>query len=256
MKKLGTYIGICDFMSQQEVFAMLDAFKNYKHYGIKLMIGTMTSFKVLNKQETKWTDIFPKVEALKYIFSAKSDYAINCIHYADYGKNPGLAETLRQVVVYCGPGLDAIQLDMIWPDPKELEKFQGFHQIPIVLQVSQKSMEQCDNNPVVVAEKIRREYGGLISHVLFDCSMGKGIPIDVSNIVQYIEAMKSYTSGIDIAVAGGLGPGTVYDVEQLIKQYGVSIDAQSKLRTSGNNEDPIDWDLAKQYVNDAMACYL
>lgn len=235
---------------------MLEAFKNYKHYGIKLMIGTMTSFKVLNKQETKWAAIFPKVEALKYIFSAKSDYAINCIHYADYDNNPGLAETLEKVVEYCGAGLDAIQLDMVWPDPYQLRMFVRKHQLPIVLQVSQKSMQECDNNPIVVAERIGREYGGLISHVLLDCSMGKGIPIDVSNILQYVEAIKSYTSEIGIAVAGGLGPDSVHEVKYLIEQYKVSIDAQSKLRPSGKTFDPIDWNLAKQYVGNAIEYYL
>ena len=256
MKKLGTYIGVCDFMTQAEVFAILDFFAKYKSSVIQLMIGTMTSFKVLNKLETKWAAVFPQAESLRHIFSSLNPQAINCIHYADYENNPGLADMLARVVEYCGDGLNAIQLDMIWPDKYELRKFLIKHPLPLVLQVSKKSMEQYSNNPLLVAEKIQQDYSGMISHVLLDCSMGKGKLIDVDAMVPYIKAIKEYTPDIQIAVAGGLGPGTVKDVAPLIKEYGVSIDAQSKLRHSGDAMHPIDWPLAEQYIEEGMECYL
>lgn len=242
-------------MSQAQAFQMLDFFKTLKNKDVQLMIGTMTSFKVLNQQPTKWATIFPSVEALKYIFSSANPQAINCIHYADYDNNPGLFNTLENVVEYCGGGLHAVQLDMVWPDPHELRRFVKEYNLPIVLQISKRSMAECGDNPAVVAEKVSNEYGDIISHVLLDCSMGKGVPIDISVIHPYIEAIKSYTADVQIAVAGGLGPGTISEVKSLIEQYRVSIDAQSKLRLSGKAEDPIDWDLAEKYVEEAISYY-
>ncbi len=256
MKKLGTYVGICDFMTQTEVFAMLDFFAKYKSSDVQLMIGTMTSFKVLNKKETKWADVFPQIESLKHIFSSLNPKAINCIHYADYENNPGLAKTLDKVVRYCGYNLDSIQLDMVWPNHHQLRMFVKKHKLPVVLQVSKKSMEFCSNSPANVAEKIKEDYSNIISHVLLDCSMGKGIPIDVSAMIPYIEAIQKTTPDIGITVAGGLGPDTVHEVQPLIEQYNVSIDAQSKLRISGDATKPIDWPLAEQYIKQSMEYYL
>ncbi len=256
-KQLGTYIGICDFMSKDEVFAILDFFGKYKSSGIQLMIGTMTSYKVLNNEETRWATVFPRPETLKHIFSSLNPLAINCIHYADYKNNPGLANTLGKVVALCGPALHAIQLDMVWPDHYQLRMFVKKYGIPVVLQVSKKSMEHCSNDPMLVAERIQQDYsGGIISHVLLDCSMGKGIPIDIGHMIPYIEAIKTTAPSINIAIAGGLGPETVKEVGPLIQKYDLSIDAQSKLRSSGNAADPIDWPLAELYIEQAMECYL
>lgn len=242
-------------MNSTQVLNMVVSFKNYVNYDIRLMIGTMTSYKVLNGQPTKWVNVFPKPENLKDIFSGITGRTINCIHYADYDNNHDLCNTLTRLADLCGKGLHAIQLDMVWPDPKELEKFKKFHNQSIVLQVSSESMRQCGDNPIAVAERIRTEYAGLISHVLLDCSMGKGIAIDVNLIEGYIQAINAKTD-VDIAIAGGLGPDTVSQVEDLISKYRVSIDAQSKLRTSGNAMEPIDWHLAKMYLHRAVGYYL
>jgi hypothetical protein len=263
MKKVGTYIGVCDFSSQGQVFEILDYFQSLKTDDLHLMIGAMTSYKVMHRQPTKWASIFPKPEALKYIFSASNAKAFNCIHYADYDNREELAETLLKVAKYCGPGLHAVQLDMIWPDPQELQKFKESlkesneepSDLQLILQVNEYSMKQYQNNPTTVAEVISNQYSGLISHVLLDRSMGKGKAIDIVALEPYIKAIRSYNPDIEIAVAGGLGPDTVTVVGPLIEKYQVSTDAQSKLRPSGKLEDPINSELIKQYLSNAVALY-
>lgn len=255
-KTLSPYVGICDFMSPHQVFDMMAAFEQYKQTGVSLMAGTMTSYKVMYDLETKWSDIFPKVSELKGIFSMRYDQLINCIHYADYDNFPQLSETLDAVATACGPYLDAVQLDMVWPDPKELELFQKKWSIPLVLQVSAKSMNLCADNPITVAKKIDSEYDGLIAHVLLDCSMGKGVAIDIPFMEGYIECIRTYADSVPIAVAGGLGPQSVHTVAELVRKYRVSMDAQSKLRPSGKTADPIDWDMAKEYLHNAMHLYI
>ena len=162
---------------------------------------------------------------------------------------------MRKVAAYCGPYLDAIQLDMIWPDPKELEAFKKDHHFEMILQVSETSMSLCADNPISVAEKISKEYQDLVSYVLLDCSLGKGVEINVPFIEGYIEAILAKNHGINIAVAGGLGPGTVKLVESLVRKYRVSVDAQSQLRISRNAKDPIDWPRANQYMYESILMY-
>jgi hypothetical protein len=58
-------------------------------------------------------------------------------------------------------------------------------------------------------------------------------------------------SSIAIAV-GGLGPDTMDVVLPLVAEFpDISIDAQGKLRKSGNALDPIHWDLAAGYLCEA-----
>lgn len=254
-KKLETYVGVCDFLTKEQVEDMSQFFKQHvRSSQLQLMVGTMTSYKVLNGIETKWTKVFPKPEQLKDIFSVQEEHLANTIHYADYDNNSGLSNTLCEVIELCGEGLNAIQLDMVWPDPKELEYFKKQYNLPIVLQVSSKAMSACADNPIDVAEIIRTQYDDLVSHVLLDCSMGKGILINIPIIEGYIEAIKIKTS-VEVAIAGGLGPETINQVQRLIEEYRVSIDAQGRLRASGNSEHPIDWSRAKEYVQKALSYY-
>lgn len=253
-KELGTYIGICDFMNRKQAIEMQEFFAQMVKGDLQLMIGTMTSYKVLKEQFTKWNNFFPKPETLAEIFSVKDQKIINCIHYADYGDNPSLSTILTKLVGFCGDELDAIQLDMIWPSSKELEFFKRKHDLPLVLQISSGAMRLKYCNPIEVATVIKTDYDGLISHVLLDCSMGRGIAIDIPLIEGYIEAIKVKTD-IKIAVAGGLGPDSIYQVKDLIEKYQVSVDAQSNLRISGNAIDPIHWPWAKKYLTQALECY-
>ncbi len=254
-KKLEIYIGVCDFLTKEQVEDMSQFFKqSVRSSQLQLMVGTMTSYKVLNGIETKWSKVFPRPEQLKDIFSVQDDHLANTIHYADYDNNANLCKTLCNLVELCGEGLDAIQLDMVWPDVKELERFKKQHDLPVVLQVSSKAMTACGDNPISVAEKVRFEYDDFVSHVLLDCSMGKGVLINVPLIEGYIQAIKIKTSA-EIAIAGGLGPETINQAEDLIKTYRVSIDAQSRLRATGNSEDPIDWSRAKDYLQKAVQYY-
>lgn len=243
-------------MSQSEVLSMLKIVKHWEHTGVKLMVGTMTSYKVLNGIESKWTPIFPPPHTLKDIFAIKDKNIINCIHYADYEGHPDLAKTLKSVARLCGPNLNAIQLDMVWPNPKELISFQKeYSGIGLVLQINKAAMTKCNNSPFAVAKKVRDEYSSLISHVLLDCSMGNNIPINARHTEDYIQALKTHAADVEIAIAGGLCHRTLHTVAELITYYRVSLDAQSGLRISGKATDPIDWYLAEKYLHKAIGYY-
>lgn len=250
------YIGICDFTDARQSKRMLAHMPfDFSH---QLMVGVMMSRETLNNIPSKWSTIFPLKDLLANIF-IEDKRVVNTIHYADYemGTNgdPELAKTLARVVTYGGPYLDAIQLDMIWPDPVELKKFRAKYEIPIVLQVGSNAMAFCVDSTLDTVARIKR-YGDSIDAVLFDKSMGEGKRMDAELLAQYVGVLDAECPTLLPAVAGGLGPSSLDLVRALVSAYpNISIDAQSRLRTSGNALDPINWDMAESYFAQAIAMY-
>lgn len=246
------YIGITDFTEFAQVEKMLSVFNNKKGILVprRLHVGVMMSYKTLNGIETKWSKAFPKNESIAEIFSSKDKETMNCLHYADY-ENINFEENLTKAISFGGEGINAIQLDMVWPDRKILKKvISGFKKdIEVILQVNKVAIELDEENPSYVANHISL-YDDFITHVLLDKSMGKGLGMDAKGLIPYIEAIKDRSgSWIDISVAGGLGPTSLDLVKPILKKFpDTSFDAQGRLRPSGNALDPIDWNLAEEYL--------
>lgn len=249
------YIGITDFLNFEQVEKMLGVFNTYKPPSSKRMlhIGVMMSFKTLNNIESRWTNVFPKKETIADIFRASRANAYYCLHYADYDNNTKHCD-LAKAISYGGTHISALQLDMIWPDPKMIEKALGESgtNIEVILQIGRNALEMIGNSPFKVVEKLKT-YNGIIQRVLVDKSMGGGVPMIPKELRPFVEAIKENFTHIDIGVAGGLGPNTIHLVGPLIKEFpDLSIDAQGKLRPSGNAKYPIDWQMAETYIIKAL----
>lgn len=247
------YIGVTDFMTFDHVQLMLKAFKKNLEAGQKhrLHVGVMMSYKTLHNIETKWSVAFPPKETIAEIFS--SNETMNCLHYADYDEID-VAKSIAQAISFGGVGINALQLDMVWPNPEHItDAIKNSHkELEIILQVGKNAIEQADNDPHEIVERLK-DYEGLISHVLLDKSMGKGLGMDASGLIPFVYAIKKSFSNLGIVVAGGLGPDSLGLVEPLVKEFpDISIDAQGKLRPSGNALDPINWDMAEMYLVKAL----
>lgn len=253
------YISITDFMHPDQVRAMSAVLKKTGS-SHKLGVGVMMSYKTLHGLPTKWMDAFPKNQDIENIFINSTD-VFNVLHYADYnGESSGLDYATG--LSWCGPNVDAIQFDMIWPKVEDLEyvAYRGAHNrlpIEIILQVGSNAMEAAGNDPCKVAEKLFRYYhADCLDRVLLDKSMGKGQPMNAEILLPYIREIKAYFSDLDIVVAGGLGPETMHLVEPILAEFpDVSIDAQGRLRGSGNALDSIDWDRAAEYLKKAALIF-
>ena len=251
MKSYAPYIGITDFQSRDEVLRMLDRFSELPDvftYPHKLMVGVMMSYKTLHGLPSKWTDIFPKKEDIANIF-VHDPLLFNTLHYADY-TNTDVADSIAQAIRSGGPHLDAIQLDMIWPSPRELsEGLAGSKKdLSVILQVGGTALQEVGNCRVRLARKLE-VYTGLIDGVVLDKSMWHGRPMDAEALLLYIEAITRQISWLRIGVAGGLGPDTMDLATPILQRYPkVSVDARSQLRQSGNPYDDVDWSLVEHYV--------
>lgn len=212
----------------------------------------MMSFKTLYGFETKWSKVFPPKEEIAGIF--RCDDLYNCLHYADYDNDPLFWRSLSQAIGYGGIGISAVQLDMIWPEPGNIAN--AVHvsrkQIEVILQVGAKAMEAAGNDPVEVVRRLE-DYDGVIHRVLLDKSMGRGLGMDAEGLLQFARAIRKRFPELGITVAGGLGPDTLHFLGSLPIQFpDISIDAQGKLRPSGNALDPVDWDMAGRYLIKAL----
>ena len=245
--KSESYVGITDFMTGDQARAMTEVFVRCggTRIGRLLMVGVMMSHKTLHGLPTKWTAAFPAKENVSPIFLPHAA-ALNTLHYADYENVTRLTD-LEAVVRWCGPNLDAIQFDMVWPEPKMLAALHAIHpSLRFILQVGKNALAQANDNPV---ELVRRLDAYDIHDVLLDRSMGRGKPLEASVLMPFIDALIEHLPHLDITVAGGLGPDTFQLVEPLVRNYrSISVDAQGQLRASGNALDPIDWPRAVAFL--------
>ena len=249
------YIGITDFMNSNQVHEMLKVFIENRRTGSerKLHVGVMMSYKTLHGLPTKWQTAFPPKETVSSIFLGY-EYAgiFNVLHYADYD-GIDVSDNLLLATGFGGQNLDALQLDMIWPLPEIVKNYrQRYPNIQIILQGNTKALEAVGNDIPTFIKRLA-EYGDSIDFILLDKSMGRGLGMDAVGLIPIAQAINDSLPSLGLAAAGGLGPETLHLVEPMAKVFpNLSIDAQGKLRPSGNALDPIDWEMAKNYLIKAL----
>lgn len=251
---IAPYIGITDFMTIEQVEKMFCVFRNHRPPGSKrqLHVGVMMSRKTLRGYGSKWAAVWPPKEKIADIFGLEDVY--NCLHYADYEYDHHPCENLLKAISCGGIGLDAIQLDMIWPEPADIAG--AIHlsrrHPEVILQIGGYSLIAVGNSPTTLVERLA-DYDGVVDRVLFDQSMGHGRGMEAKELLPFIRAVHLHFPKLGLVVAGGLGPGTVGLVQPIVKEFpDVSIDAQGRLRPSGNSLDPINWEMAGNYIIEAL----
>lgn len=251
------YIGITGFTNADQVRLMLDTFQRNKRLGSKrkLHVGVMMSFNTLHGLKSRYTESFPKSTAIRDIFPAGSrDEVMNCLHYADHRHDPNLRYPLKNAIGFGGPNMNALQLDAVWPDPDEiLEALNGYDRnIDIILQVGRHAFEKVGNEIPKLLNELAC-YSETVTHVLLDKSMGKGVPLDADELLPFLRAIRSELPEYQLVVAGGLGPDTLHLLQPIAEEFpDINIDAEGRLRTTGNNVDPIDLSLTGDYLARAL----
>jgi hypothetical protein len=146
---------------------------------------------------------------------------------------------------------------MIWPDPDQIANGvrASRKQIEVILQIGKNALEEVGNNYQFLVEKLGG-YEGVIHRVLLDKSMGKGLGMDAEGLIPFARAIRESFPALGIGAAGGLGPETIQLVEPLAAVFSdLSIDAQGRLRPSRNALDPIDWNMAGNYLVKALQLF-
>jgi hypothetical protein len=281
------YSGVCDVIKPEDARAMADTLRgSRKDPNRKLMIGVMASRYSLNHDDG---DDMPDRDEIAKAFTDDPD-VMNTIHYADFynfqdgrrpwgaGEAPDVLENLELCVKYGGEHLQAIQLDLTWPKSEEIKEFKRRHpNISIILQVGKFALDEVENDPQDVTDKLR-EYGDSIDYALLDLSLGKGrrmTELDIINLQKFLNMIQYELPDLGLAVAGGLGPNLESSdtLEQSIDQnYAlriiardhpyISIDAQGGVKPADaprgptghfNANTPADISMSNEYLRQTSA---
>ncbi|HAG27774.1 TPA: hypothetical protein DCG61_03260 [Patescibacteria group bacterium] len=236
MKK--PYIGVTGIFNNKDlVFALVAAFTESGYEfpeNYQLMIGVLASFKTISGLPSKnFPNRYPAVEDIPDLFpTSTKDYLLNLIHYNS--SEPDLSSQFNKLVEISGPNLGGFQLNICWPDPKELHKFrEEGHQHAIVLQIGREAFGVINKNPTILADKISAEYSGLIDYVLLDPSGGEGKEMNIDKTDEYLSELygRGLNDKIRFGIAGGLHSGNLESIRPLVEKYdSLSIDAEGKLR--------------------------
>ena len=250
IKKGRPYIGITGFRTPDQVEQLFKVFKALKPLQSDRLfhVGVMTSRKMLRGLQTEFADAFPAVAEIAPIF--RSDLTYNCLHYTDRGFDPDLCRNLCDAMQAGGMGLDALQLDLTWPNPGDVAN--ALHisrKIPdVILQVGNAAFERIADNPDLLVERLF-EYKTFIHRVLLDKSMGKGKTMDPEFLKPFLRAIRKAYPHLLLVVAGGLGTDTAYLIEQFVEEFPeISFDVEAGVRKSRSNMDPIDLNLCSRYL--------
>ena len=256
-KMITRYIGITDFMSGHRARAMRDVFVRAGGPGInrRLAVGVMMSRKTLCGLPTAWSSAFPKNEEIAQIFQDDRGAVFNVLHYADYS-DVQFEQCLRMASAFGGPRMQAVQLDMKWPDVEIIRSYRETqNDVAIILQVGKSCFDDAKDQPAEIVRRLA-PYAGVIDAVLLDRSMGSGTLLDPARTLPHLEAISTAYPQLGLVVAGGLGPETLHVLVPILQKFPqVSIDAQGRLRRSRKATDPIDWDLAEDYIRAAVRAF-
>lgn len=256
MNKLYPYIGM-DVISLTQVKEMTLLFEACRRRNSvrEFHAGVMMSYKTLNGIPSSYDNSFVKKENVHHVFSSGCiDVVYNCLHYIDYDEHPEFPKHLARALSYGCPGIHAVQLDMIWPDPAEIvEGLRIFgREVEVILQVGGRALAQIGDDPNMLVRKLRL-YNGVIHRVLLDESGGRGKVMNADRLLPYFRAIRQAFPDMGLVAAGGLGVGTTHLAEPLLREFpDMSFDAQGRLRKSGDLRDPHDTILCEGYTIDML----
>lgn len=225
------YIGVSGFTNVAEVRTALsttDACCSASDR--KLMVGVLASSG--DGHKSKYPKRYPDPSGMAELFT-DDPRALNLIHYATKHADR-LGKLLEEQIRLGGPHLHGFQLNVVWPEPSELEDLQGMR---VVLQLSRKALEEAGNNPSAIATSLD-EYEGIVTDVLIDGSGGKGLALDAKDVLRYAKYIAKAHPEIGIGIAGGLSATTLDGIRPVMAAHPfVNIDAEGRLRTDDDHLD-------------------
>jgi len=231
------YVGITGFKTEDEVRKVADQYtssvlaKDTRHIP---MFGYLASAKRLADKD-RGSRQSPAAKDLVALTSCAPSDVLTMIHYHTSDKDQiaaQVAQVFRLGDMYDKGYCRALQLNVDWPDPRQIESIKkDFPDMQVLLQLPKRATE---NLSLERLADMAKDYQGLASYALIDPSGGKGEALDKSRCTDMLLALDGALPGTVLGVAGGLDGNNAADVVSYIQeQYGkdFSIDAQGRLRT-------------------------
>lgn len=232
------YIGVTGFTDSTEVTTALDSLP--PNANRLLMVGILASWKTLREipLNPRWQQRHPSTDQTANLFPRDSR-ALNLVHYAtEAGQEHSLLADMVRLEESAGPYLDGFQLNIPWPEVRQIEEFVlPNNSYRLILQIGKEALDLAGGNRIGVTKMLSR-YVNLVTDVLFDLSGGRGIPLDPEIAYSFLSAIADKGWDLNLGVAGGLEPDTLYLVESLVKHFpNLNIDAEGQLLNTNGNLD-------------------
>jgi hypothetical protein len=215
------------------------------------MVGVLASQKTLSGGDRNARS--PAPEEIAGLFP-NSLCVLGLVHY--FTKNPEtLCEQLIRVHAVGGEYCDGVQINVPWPPVDQLEAFGQW--VPrgtrIVLQVGPKALADIGPDGNILAKALAASeqlgrYRGLITDVLIDPSGGRGLPMNLALTRALVYDIRHCMPDLGITIAGGLCAETLPVVASMVRSYGLSMDAEGRLR---DEHDQLDMGKALAWMREA-----
>lgn len=241
------YVGITGFTTWQEAQAALHHYHetDLEALGYDLMIGVLASRKTIQGLPNRWPGRYPKVDNISHIWPNGRE-ALKLVHYATDEPETlmGQLKSVEELAI----ALDGVQLNIAWPDPRDLVEIAAYTN---VLQVGRGAMAACEFDPRRIADRLEG-YVGCVRGVLFDTSGGRGELVDEALVVPILRECVGRGLPFSWGVAGGLSAATLHFVDPFFAiAPSLSIDAEGRLRIADG--DRLNLDAVAEYLKGAEA---
>lgn len=238
-----TYIGVSGVASEQQQRATERSFNAHSTtHGRGLLLGVKATTKTqLHEQEPKkgrsW---FPVGDELRVALTRSGNSTKILQLYANDWTDlnnqalPLVDTSLERSTEW----VDGLQYDLLpWMvEDSSLQIIERYAQGvavdgPVILQCHGTIM--AEYRPSDVIERLK-QIEGYITHILFDASEGRGVPMNSYALSQWVEVIQATNLNLGIAIAGGLGPYRDPGVlSSFVRRFdSVSWDAESRLHTN------------------------
>ncbi len=245
------YIGVTGFTTRAQVDAALEAVPADAPPR-SFMVGVLTSQKVLTGGERNARS--PAPGDIASIFSP-DPRCLNLVHY--FSPTPATHQYLERLFDVAGPLFHGFQFNGEWPYRGALHGVREtwnalMNPWPLRIVLQAKPAAHTDGMQGGWAPS-PMHFDGYISDILLDASGGGGVPLDVAVTRAAVDKVHSSWGRFGlccplIAIAGGLCAETLPEVLSMVREHGLSIDAEGKLFT-GND---LDMDKVHAYLRAAF----
>lgn len=265
-----SYIGVAGIMTVHELKTIARVYTSLNPQNRALFAGILLSSKSVNGIRNKFPERYPSLDTIFRLLKPSQNIGPECevktvLHYASDDQATYAFQVLGikkyfdwlftsfHMNGYSNAPFTGFQLNAIWPNLqifKDLDFAEHFGEyFRVILQIGPKALRLNEPDPLTPAELVATltPYIGTISNILIDSSGGRGIPLPIQRVSEYLDAIHQAHLPFEVGIAGGLDATTLDQLQPLIEKYpDLSIDAEGLLRDPVT--DILDLERVRQYI--------